>query len=342
MADSPPRSFRLDWLLVTLLVGATAFSVGRQWGKAAPADGVSDAAASEQREAVRVERTTRIARASAKQAPAPPRGELPLAVFHRLHATYDSEDFARVARELQEGWRVGYTPMLIEIARFSPTDSHRRWVFSLLEALTGQTFGHDLDAAWRWTWQQDFEPHPQYGLFKAELYQRIDPRFAAYFDDHTDDALIRLDEVRWGGVRRDGIPPLQSPAMIAADAPEARYLGETDVVFGIEVNGDARAYPKRILAWHEMFKDTVGPPEARLSVNGVYCTLCGSMILYETIDSSGNHHELGTSGFLYRSNKLMYDQATQSLWSTLEGKPVIGPLTGKGIQLDQYSVVTTT
>lgn len=51
---------------------------------------------------------------------------------------------------------------------------------------------------------------------------------------------------------------------------------------------------------------------------------------------------MGTSGFLYRSNKLMYDRATQSLWNTLWGKPVIGPLVGKGIELERLSVVTTT
>ena len=76
-------------------------------------------------------------------------------------------------------------------------------------------------------------------------------------------------------------------------------------------------------------------------LNGVYCTLCGSMILYDTtID--GVHHELGTSGFLYRSNKLMYDAATKSLWSTLTGTPVVGPLVGKGIALRPLFLVTTT
>jgi hypothetical protein len=56
----------------------------------------------------------------------------------------------------------------------------------------------------------------------------------------------------------------------------------------------------------------------------------------------GQHHELGTSGFLYRSNKLMYDHATKSFWSTLKGEPVVGPLVGKGIQLQREHVVTTT
>ncbi|MEE8285419.1 MAG: DUF3179 domain-containing (seleno)protein, partial [Gammaproteobacteria bacterium] len=73
----------------------------------------------------------------------------------------------------------------------------------------------------------------------------------------------------------------------------------------------------------------------------VYCTLCGSMILYEaTVD--GVQHEMGTSGFLFRSNKLMYDKSTQSLWNTLWGTPVIGPLVGKGIRLPRRTVVTTT
>ena len=75
-------------------------------------------------------------------------------------------------------------------------------------------------------------------------------------------------------------------------------------MFGLAVNGDVRAYPRRILGWHEMFVDEVGG----VPVAGVYCTLCGTMILYKT-EVEGVNHELGTSGFLYRSNKLMYDQA---------------------------------
>lgn len=105
----------------------------------------------------------------------------------------------------------------------------------------------------------------------------------------------------------------------------------------LEVNRDVRAYPKRILAWHEMFVDEVGG----VPVTGVYCTLCGSMILYRS-EHDGKNHSLGTSGFLYRSNKLMYDQETQSLWNTLWGEPVIGPLAQKGIFLQRLSVVTTT
>lgn len=63
--------------------------------------------------------------------------------------------------------------------------------------------------------------------------------------------------------------------------------------------------------------------------------------MYQT-EFNGVHHELGTSGFLYRSNKLMYDHATKSYWSTLRGQPVVGPLVGTGIQLERHHVVTTT
>ncbi len=63
--------------------------------------------------------------------------------------------------------------------------------------------------------------------------------------------------------------------------------------------------------------------------------------MYQT-EVDGIHHELGTSGFLYRSNKLMYDHVTKSLWSTLQGEPVVGPLVGKGIKLKRRYLVTTT
>lgn len=69
--------------------------------------------------------------------------------------------------------------------------------------------------------------------------------------------------------------------------------------------------------------------------------MCGSLIVYQT-EINGEHHEMGTSGFLYRANKLMYDHKTQSLWSTLQGIPVVGPLAGQGIELPQRHVVTTT
>jgi hypothetical protein len=147
--------------------------------------------------------------------------------------------------------------------------------------------------------------------------------------------LIRLDEVDWGGVGVNGIPPLDHPARIKAS--EATYLDDDNIVFGVEINGDARAYPKRILAWHELARDKIGGVELAI----VYCTLCGTVIPYGA-EVGGEHRTFGTSGLLYRSNKLMFDEETMSLWSTAEGRPVLGELAGSDLVLQIYPVVTTT
>ncbi len=235
---------------------------------------------------------------------------------------------------LEDNWSDGLVSPLIEISSLTGDRDLSRQIFDLLGTKTGQKRGSDRDAWHRWVWSAAPDLPAWYADFKAALYSPIDPRFAEYFDRQPK-ATIRLDEIQWGGVQRDGIPPLDHPKTLAAR--EAAYLAETDVVFGVSVHGDARAYPKRILAWHEMVRDRIDGEE----FNGVYCTLCGSMILYRAT-IGGKHHELGTSGFLYRSNKLMYDRATKSLWSTIEGEPVVGLLVGRGLKLEPLSVVTTT
>lgn len=259
-------------------------------------------------------------------------GETLVEAFFAL-ASSDKKTNRRAEKQIRQSWHDTYGVMCLEMTQYA-AQSERKRIFRLLEEQTGQDFGDDRDAWWRWIWSKEREAHPSYAEFKSRLYGLLDARFAGYFDDQRQ-ATIRLDEVRWGGVKQDGIPPLRDPTMITAQ--EATYLGDDNVIFGLEVEGDVRAYPKRILAWHEMFTDTVGG----VPVAGVYCTLCGTMILYET-EVAGTHHLLGTSGFLYRSNKLMYDRETQSLWSTIEGEPVIGPLVGKGIRLPSRAVVTTT
>lgn len=235
---------------------------------------------------------------------------------------------------IEQTWQPTYVAMALDVLSLNRRASVRHWMYKVLRNKTGEKLGNDLHSWFVWAWNQPEQKHEHYAQFKSYLYRLIDPLFADYFDDQrqTD---IRLDEVRWGGVAQDGIPPLRSPKMIKVG--EADYLQDDNVVFGIEINGDSRAYPKRILAWHEMFVDQVGG----VNFAGVYCTLCGAVILYETKQGETNY-ALGTSGFLYRSNKLMYDKNTQSLWSTTRGEPVIGPLVGQGITLQRSYVVTTT
>ncbi|NKB77651.1 MAG: DUF3179 domain-containing protein [Gammaproteobacteria bacterium] len=234
---------------------------------------------------------------------------------------------------IEANWQPGFSVMALEVMMLSRSQYVQNRLVRMLRKTTGQTHLGAIDDWFQWLWNQPEQPYVHYGEFKSLLYRMIDPKFAEYFSAGRP-SKIRLDEVRWGGVGQDGIPPLRSPKMIPAD--QADYLKDDHVVFGIEINGDARAYPQRILAWHEMFVDTVGG----IDFAGVYCTLCGAVILYETTQEE-TAYEMGTSGFLYRSNKLMYDKATQSLWNTTWGRPVIGPLVGQSIELKRSYVVTT-
>lgn len=232
-------------------------------------------------------------------------------------------------------WEPSYEIMTVETMYLGYNSRIGLKLLKILENKTKQDFGFDFNAWYEFIWNKPQSLHKDYAYFKSQLYKSIDPRFEDYFQGWQSTSEIRLDEIRWGGVVQDGIPPLRKPDMISA--ARATYLADDDIVFGIAVNGDVRAYPKRILAWHEMYTDDVGG----ISVTGVYCTLCGTVILYDNTHKDYTYR-LGTSGFLYRSNKLMYDKRTQSLWSTLEGKPVVGALVGKAIQLTYNSVVTTT
>ena len=173
------------------------------------------------------------------------------------------DKWVRTKKSLAANWSTTQVAMALETQRLNRSRLLTFELFEFLDAQTGKSFGLDRDAWEHWLWSQDYKPSSDYPEFKSKLYRKIDPKFAKYFDSKRK-ATIRLDEVVWGGVVQDGIPPLRNPKMISAAS--ADYLADSDVVFGIEVNGETRAYPKRILAWHEMFVDTIqGVPLA-----GVY------------------------------------------------------------------------
>lgn len=222
-----------------------------------------------------------------------------------------------------------------ELARRPTRESLARTrLLQFLEARTGKRFGDDLNRWRQWMWALPSAPHPAYAQFKSAVYGRIDPRMQRFFPPQVPSS-IRLDEIDWGGVGVNGIPPLQYPKVLKA--ADASFLRDGNLIFGVVVNGEARAYPKRILAWHEMAIDRLGGAE----ITVVYCTLCGTVIPYDSA-AGGKPRRFGTSGLLYRSNKLMFDEETMSLWSMLEGKPVVGALANSGLQLSSHASVTTT
>ena len=168
-------------------------------------------------------------------------------------------------KKIGDNWHPGSPTLLIEAARMSRSRDVLDQAIWLIESKTGETLGRDIKSLLQWSWNRDVEPHPLLAEFKSVIYSGIDPRFSEYFEA-VGNAKIRLDEVVWGGVKRDGIPPLKDPEMVPASDSRASYLSDTEVVFGVTLNGESRCYPKRILAWHEMFKDTIGGE----SVCGVY------------------------------------------------------------------------
>lgn len=207
------------------------------------------------------------------------------------------------------------------------------------QAVTGSEAGTWFDAM---LWQQahpEVVPHPSYRTLKLDLLKRLDPNFLRFLGEDRSlpaNLDIRLEEITWGGVKVDGIPSLDNPAM--TPAAEADWLQDGDLVFGVAIAGDVRAYPLRIMGWHEMFNDVVGGVPVALA----YCTLCGAGILFETqVDGRGEPLVFGSSGLLYRSNKLMFDRQTDSLWNQFTGQPVSGPLRGSGVALKIRPVAIT-
>ena len=134
--------------------------------------------------------------------------------------------------------------------------------------------------------------------------------------------LVDPGDIFSGGPPPDGIPPIEDPVFLDV-ADNIELLPEVEAVIAVEINGDARAYPVRAMVWHEIVNDTVGG----VPVSVTYCPLCNSAATYErTIQ--GNVTSFGTSGQLYNSALVMYDRATESLWTHFDGKAVVGMLTG--------------
>lgn len=242
-----------------------------------------------------------------------------------------------VMAQLVERGDTDVVPALIQSLRFLQQDP---WtVMAALESLTGENFGKDWN---KWMlWQEahpEIAPFEGFDTYKEWVFTKIDPNFSLFINSgvaHT----IRLEEIAWGGVVKDGIPALVNPELVAPDHDDANYLKDDELVFGIAINGDVRAYPLRVLDWHEMFNDVVGGVPVALA----YCTLCGSGILFETtVEGRDAPFEFGSSGFLYRSNKLMFDRETNSLWNQFTGEPVVGELVGSDIELKVRPVAITT
>ena len=340
-----------------------------------------------------------------------------------------------------------YLAPLIDIAYFGRSAEINRAVISTLNALTGENMS--WKGYFEWAGANNIALPPHYDEFKGQLLASfVDPEFTRFFAPGVaESAAINLVEPVWGGVTVDGIPSLVNARQISPkDATDegyqyadfcrdddCSYPAADELVFGLSFNGDSRAYPLRLLNWHEMFNDVIGhaplfdepdgeqvcnfraptPFEVRarsgddwlliygrsadcprsgwlrsadvvwldddapelpdletggeaLSVGQrgrvdgkpvmlAYCTLCGAGVLYdvsipdlaytnnagEVVELGDTVLEFGSTGMLMRSNKLMYDRNTDTVWNAITGEPAFGPLATSGVLLDVLPVVVT-
>lgn len=151
----------------------------------------------------------------------------------------------------------------------------------------------------------------------------------------TDGVLhtIPLEKIKSGGPPKDGIPSIDEPVFVAA--ADADFLSDSDTVIGLNLNGDARAYPLLILVWHEIVNDEVGG----IPVAVTYCPLCYTSQVFERV-IQGEAVEFGTTGKLYQSNLLMYDRLTDTYWSQVLGTAVKGPLSGDRLERVPFDIVS--
>ncbi len=142
------------------------------------------------------------------------------------------------------------------------------------------------------------------------------------FSSHS----VPYDEIFSGGPPKDGIPSIDAPKFI--DVSEVMDLSDTEPVVGLHHGGEAKAYPLRILTWHEIVNDEI----AGIPVTVTYCPLCNSSIVFDR-RLDGKVLDFGTTGNLRNSDLVMYDRQTETWWQQFLGEGIIGELTGKSLKM---------
>jgi hypothetical protein len=136
---------------------------------------------------------------------------------------------------------------------------------------------------------------------------------------------VPLEEILRGGPGRDGIPALDSPAALPAAAAQWH---DDEIVMGVEVGSEARAYPVAILNWHELVNDALGGQPILVT----YCPLCGTGLVFDRRFGEETRR-FGVSGLLYKSDVLFFDRESESLWSQIEATAITGPAIGTRLRV---------
>ncbi len=258
-------------------------------------------------------------------------------------------DVIAESRDARLGWLVS------DLLRFYQGGVEERQLVSAFRVLTRVDVRRDphfSDGAWRAVTDHliawDLPAPPRYRERKAQLYLALEPGWGPFFADA--DSVIDWRLVAWGGVLIDDrslgdpngcvrgcIPALDDPALSGADGGD--WYPDDRIVFGVVVEGEAVAFPKNIMEVHELVNVTIG--SRRLGIP--YCTLCRSAQAYllDSVPRGVEPPVLRTSGLLSRSNKVMYDLRSRSVFDTFTGRALSGPLQAAGVVLPQTTVVSS-
>ena len=148
--------------------------------------------------------------------------------------------------------------------------------------------------------------------------------------------LVNPSKIRSGGPPKDGIPSIDHPKYVPLEEAD-KWIEDNELVLAIIYKGVKRVYPLQILVWHEIVNDEIAGDKVLIT----YCPLCGSGIALKPeieVDGVKKLSKFGTSGKLYNSNLIMYDRETDTYWTQIDGKAVVGELTGQ--QLEGISIDT--
>ena len=152
------------------------------------------------------------------------------------------------------------------------------------------------------------------------------------FNAQTPSAVPWEDLIQ-GCPRRDCIPAIDSPSFVSAG--EVDYLLDDDLVMGVDLHGEARAYPIRILMHHEVVNDRIGDTAFAIT----YCPLCGSGVAFDRV-VSGIETTFGVSGVLHDSDLVLYDRASETLWQQITAEALMGPGLGQTLNTVPMSMIT--
>jgi len=254
------------------------------------------------------------------------------------------------SRDARLGWLVS------DLLRFYQGGDEELRLVDAFERLTGVDVRKDplfSESAWRTVTDHliswELPAPPRYRERKAQLFTALEPGWKPFFADADSEIDWRL--VSWGGVliddRRLGdtnpcargcIPALDDPALTGV--ADGDWYPDDRIVFGVVVGSDAVAFPKNIMEVHEVVNITIGG--RRLGIP--YCTLCRSAQAYlaDSVPAGVEPPVIRTSGLLTRSNKVMYDLRSRSVFDTFTGRALSGPLQDARVVLRQVTVVSST